>query len=447
MLVWGNASHAQGISAVVPTCGTPNTTYNVGENRPVTQDTTGKACVNASVSASITGFTPSGNYATLTATGSSARTALPSGSPPSVVVYNTGTTAVSCVLGNGSVTAVANEDIIQPSSWVEYTVGSNADLACIDQTGSASNVVVLSGGTGIAAGSGGGGGSSGGGTSSSFGSAFPATGTALGLNDGTNMQGLAGINYTGSKYAAAIEQIVGSAAVGATNGTYANLLQGNAVISATNGIYGNILQGNAVLSATNPIFAGITDATTGPAAVKAASTAPAATDKALVVAVSPNTGTAVGTALSGLNASLIQVGAFSSEQTKCTTTDTCWVAADLVGKLVTSPYANRENMARGTAAKTDTSAGTILSASGSASLKEYLTDIQCGRTDAGTTAIYVTLNDGASSILVLPNNGGGGGNNVHFGVPLVGAANTALTFTASSGVSTVYCNGQGFYGY
>lgn len=104
---------------------------------------------------STSGFQPTPAYASLTATNASARVALPSGTV--AVVYNTGTTAVSCTLGNGSVVAVASEDQIQPSSWLAYTVGSNADIACIDQTGSASNVVVISGGAGLPTGAGGGG--------------------------------------------------------------------------------------------------------------------------------------------------------------------------------------------------------------------------------------------------------------------------------------------------
>lgn len=79
----------------------------------------------------------------------------------------------------------------------------------------------------------------------------------------------------------------GNAVLSATNGIYGNILQGNAVLSATNGLYVNQLQGNAVLSATNPSFASITDGT-NKAAVKAASTAPVATDPALVVSISPN---------------------------------------------------------------------------------------------------------------------------------------------------------------
>jgi len=161
----GGAS-AQGAAQgfILSSCGSPATTYAAGSYGSVTIDTNGKLCVNATVSASVSGFAPSSNYATVTSGAASASHALPSGSPAVVVAYNTGTTAVSCKLTVGSGTAVANEDVIQPSSWFAFTVGSNTYLNCINQAGdSASNVVVMSGGTGLATGAGGGGGGSGGG--------------------------------------------------------------------------------------------------------------------------------------------------------------------------------------------------------------------------------------------------------------------------------------------
>jgi hypothetical protein len=104
---------------------------------------------------SVAGFTPSGNYATLTATNSSASVALPNGG--TVQFANTGTTAVSCTLGIGSATATASELVIQAGSNKSIVVGSNTFGACIDQTGSASNVVVLAGGSGLGNDSGSGG--------------------------------------------------------------------------------------------------------------------------------------------------------------------------------------------------------------------------------------------------------------------------------------------------
>jgi hypothetical protein len=102
------------------------------------------------------------------------------------------------------------------------------------------------------------------------------------------------------------------------------------------------------------------------------------------------------------------------------------------------------NFVSGSGSATNTAATTIISAL-TGSLRIYVSSVQCGRTDAGTTAIYVTLNDTSSTVIVLPNAGNGGGNNMSFATaPLTVARATALTFTASSGVSTVYCNAQGY---
>jgi hypothetical protein len=49
-------------------------------------------------------------------------------------------------------------------------------------------------------------------------------------------------------------------------------------------------------------------------------------------------------------------------------------------------------------------------------------------------------------VVVLPNAGNGGTNNMTFPHPLTVPPATALKFTASSGVSTLYCSAQGFSG-
>lgn len=75
--------------------------------------------------------------------------------------------------------------------------------------------------------------------------------------------------------------------------------------------------------------------------------------------------------------------------------------------------------------------------------KIYVLSGSCFRTDGGTTTAYVTLNDTASTPLVIPV---GGGSNKPFSVPLVLAANTGLTFTPSAALSTVFCDFQGYVG-
>jgi hypothetical protein len=150
----------------------------------------------------------------------------------------------------------------------------------------------------------------------------------------------------------------------------------------------------------------------------------------------------------GTYASFSATGGFgaSTEPTKVTTGTAVHGLFDLVGKTITSPYANRENYVRGTATSTDTGAHSVIASAGG-SLKNYITGIQLGRTDAGTTAITVTFNDSASTVVVLPGLTGGATTNFSFHVPLATAAATAFTFTCSSGVTTAYCSAQGYTGY
>lgn len=144
--------------------------------------------VTASVS--VGGFAPGLAFATLTASGTSDSVALPTGA--SVQFQNTGTTAVSCTLGIGSATAIANEIIIQPSSTKVLVVGTNTFGACIDQTGSASNLVVLNGGSGLGTDSGGGGGSSSSASVGATGASVPSSADYVGMNVGGNLTGLTG---------------------------------------------------------------------------------------------------------------------------------------------------------------------------------------------------------------------------------------------------------------
>jgi hypothetical protein len=139
-------------------------------------------------------------------------------------------------------------------------------------------------------------------------------------------------------------------------------------------------------------------------------------------------------------------GASSTEPAKATTGNLTGVWVDLSGKPIVSPYAARELMVRGMASTSSTLSVSLIGPQGS-NIKTYITDIQCGRTDAGTTALAVTFNDNANTVMVLPNNGGGGGNNISPKIPLVTAANATFTFASSQSVGTLICNAQGFSGY
>jgi hypothetical protein len=78
----------------------------------------------------------------------------------------------------------------------------------------------------------------------------------------------------------------------------------------------------------------------------------------------------------------------------------------------------------------------------------YVTDVHCGRTDAGTSAIRVAFNDTASTVLVVPANSSAGGGFASIDTPstLVVAADTNFTGTVSANTTTVFCSAQGFVG-
>lgn len=151
-------ANAQSAPVVLPAgCGTAS--YSGAPY--FTVDSTGKECVNATVNASVGGFVPSLSYGTLTATAStSASTALPTNTGTVAFQNNTAVT-VSCTLASGSAVATTNEVLVPAGSTVFLGTTGYDHAACINQTGSASNVIVMAGGTGL--GTGFGGGSSGGG--------------------------------------------------------------------------------------------------------------------------------------------------------------------------------------------------------------------------------------------------------------------------------------------
>jgi hypothetical protein len=96
----------------------------------------------------------------------------------------------------------------------------------------------------------------------------------------------------------------------------------------------------------------------------------------------------------------------------------------------------------GSVSATNTTPATIIPSPG-AGFRIYVRSVQCARTDTGSAAMYVTLNDAANTVIILPNTGGGGNNPVY--VPeLVVPVNTPLTFTASTNTASVICNAQAY---
>ena len=115
--------------------------------------------VSGTFSVALGGFQPTPAYSYKSVTTSSATYALPTGAV--VIFYNTGANPITVRLGGSSVSVTAAQaDVIQPSSWMAFTVGTATSYAVVGNGGS--STVVASGGAGLPTGAGGGGGGSGG---------------------------------------------------------------------------------------------------------------------------------------------------------------------------------------------------------------------------------------------------------------------------------------------
>jgi hypothetical protein len=154
-------------------------------------------------SLSISGWAPSGAWATLTAASgaSSAATALPSGSPPEIIVYNNGAYPASVKLGAGTVAATAANDIVPAGGAIALSVGANTDIAGWGIGGA--SALVVSGGSGIPVGWGGGGGGGGGGSVTQGTSPWVISGAVTGTfwqtTQPISTAGTTGLDYSANK--------------------------------------------------------------------------------------------------------------------------------------------------------------------------------------------------------------------------------------------------------
>ena len=106
-------------------------------------------------SATLGGFIPTPAYSVENVTLTSSTYALPTGTV--IIFYNTGSTAITVKLGASGVSVTAGQaDVIQPNSWMAFTVGTATYYAVIGNGGT--STVVVSGGSGLPTGAGGGGG-------------------------------------------------------------------------------------------------------------------------------------------------------------------------------------------------------------------------------------------------------------------------------------------------
>jgi hypothetical protein len=140
----------------------------------------------------------------------------------------------------------------------------------------------------------------------------------------------------------------------------------------------------------------------------------------------------------------VQIGGVAqvSEPTATTTGQATAALWTVTGKQVMEPWALPESRAYGSVSTGSTTAVTVIAAPG-ASVRLYGW-VECGRTDGGTSAVTVTLNDTAGTVFVLPNTSGGGGNNMMPPIPFQWGANSPVTIAVSAATTTVFCSAQAY---
>lgn len=145
------------------------------------------------------------------------------------------------------------------------------------------------------------------------------------------------------------------------------------------------------------------------------------------------------------NPLLLGAEALSAERAAVATTDVTKLVADLVGKLVTLPYAIPELFVKGkTAAITDTTRTPVIAAQG-AGVKLYITHIAVTNSHA-TVGTYVKIESATTEIYGGYAAAAGGGFSYTLPVPLALGANEALNVSCGTTGANVYACASGYKG-
>jgi hypothetical protein len=180
-------------------------------------------------------------------------------------------------------------------------------------------------------------------------------------------------------------------------------------------------------------------------------TGPIPAGSAAIGTVNPST--AANWAISTSNGTLPSIGyggaqARSSEASAVTSGNLVGLSADLVGRQIIFPFANKENLVQGTTSLSGSSSTSLISAPGSGAYI-YVTDIACSNT-TGANAATVLLQNGSSGTTIWQFEVAatvGAGFTKSFNTPIGGVnnmtVNTALYVQAAAGIA---CNANGFKG-
>lgn len=118
------------------------------------------------------------------------------------------------------------------------------------------------------------------------------------------------------------------------------------------------------------------------------------------------------------------------------------IAISKSGRVLVTP-APADAYVFGNASVAGTGDTSLVAASGSASLKTYITNLSFANTGSSNTLI--TVKDGnAGSTLFYTIAPAGGGSNIQLDIPIVTTANTALYFACGTSSTTVYASATGY---
>lgn len=272
-----------------------------------------------------------------------------------------------------------------------------------------------------------------GGTSSNYGSAFPSAGTAVGFDDGTNMQGAMVFD---ADTGAGTEYVLGVQLRGAASG-------GSQAIAGTaaNGMEVDVTRVQGTVTVSGTVTANL-------GTIGGAATAANQSTQLTALQLIDNPIVAHGAAISGsTGVSVVGFEGRSSSPTAVANAQATRGLATLLGKQVTMPYCLPASSWRYAAASggiTDTTGVTANAAQG-AGIRSYITRCQVINGHASQST-DVQIRDGASGTVMWRGwaQAGGGGVTVIFDPPLRGTANTLVEVACGASGAAVYFNLQGY---
>jgi hypothetical protein len=137
--------------------------------------------------------------------------------------------------------------------------------------------------------------------------------------------------------------------------------------------------------------------------------------------------------------------AVNAERTAVANADVADMVTDLVGKLITLPYANPENFVAGVSGAMTGTGNVQVIAAGGGSLRNYVTQITVTNSHA-TVGTVVQIKDGTTVIYEGFAAAAGGGFAITLPVPLRGTAATAINAANITTGSNTYVAASGYRG-